>query len=108
MSCSFPFRPCDTERSSPNPTPLQRLNRTTPGQVVRSLRSPWLLFAMLVAALVLIALLGREVGGTVDRAINKAGLPTAVGGMIVALLTLTSESISRFSVLPLPTVCSTR
>ena len=56
----------------------------------------WLLFAMLVAALILIALLGREVGGTVDRAINKAGLPTAVGGMIVALLTLTPESISAF------------
>ncbi|MCB1548090.1 MAG: calcium:proton antiporter [Hyphomicrobiaceae bacterium] len=53
-------------------------------------------FALLLVVLVVIALLGKEIAGSVDRGIHRAGLPAAIGGMLVAVLTLTPESISAF------------
>ena len=56
----------------------------------------WRHFAMLFAALLVVAFLGREIAGTVDRGIHKAGMPAAIGGTLVALVTLAPESISAF------------
>lgn len=53
-------------------------------------------FLLLVVTLMVIALLGKEIASIIDRGISRAGLPEAVGGMLVALLTLTPESISAF------------
>lgn len=52
--------------------------------------------ALLFAALVLIALLGREFAGIVDHAIHRLGIPTALGGMLIAMLTLAPESVSAY------------
>ena len=56
----------------------------------------WHSFAMLFITLITIAFLGKEIAATIDRGIHKSGLPTAVGGILVALLALAPESISAF------------
>lgn len=52
--------------------------------------------ALLLASLILIGLLGRELAGIVDHAIHRLGIPTALGAILIATLTLAPESVSAY------------
>jgi Ca2+:H+ antiporter len=53
-------------------------------------------FAMLFIALLLIVFMGRELANLMDYGIHRLGVPTALGGIVIAMLTLTPESVSAF------------
>ena len=80
--------------SSGDGRPVARTQETPEGEVieVHSLMH----FAVLVAALIVIALLGRELAEIVDDGIHRLGIPVAIGGILIAVLTLTPESVSAF------------
>lgn len=56
----------------------------------------WAHFAVLFAALLIIVFLGKELAKIVDYGIHRLGVPAALGGMLIAILTLTPESVSAF------------
>lgn len=49
---------------------------------------------ILFVALLLIAFLGKELAKIVDFGIHRLDIPTALGGLLIAVLTLTPESVS--------------
>jgi Ca2+:H+ antiporter len=53
-------------------------------------------FILLVVSLLIIVALAREIGVLVDHGIHRLGMPTALGGVLIAILTLTPESVSAF------------
>ncbi|MCB1510196.1 MAG: calcium:proton antiporter [Hyphomicrobiaceae bacterium] len=53
-------------------------------------------FVLLFAALVLIALLGKELAAIVDYAIHRLGIPSALGGVLIATIMLAPESVSAY------------
>jgi Ca2+:H+ antiporter len=53
-------------------------------------------FAMLFIALLIIVFMGRELAKLMDCGIHRLGVPTAFGGIVIAMLTLTPESVSAF------------
>jgi len=53
-------------------------------------------FAILFAALLLIVFMGRELAKVMDYSIHRLGVPAALGGIVIAMLTLTPESVSAF------------
>ncbi len=53
-------------------------------------------FIILFAALIVIAMLGRELAKVVDYGIHRLNIPVALGGILIATLTLTPESVSAF------------
>ncbi len=56
----------------------------------------WAHFILLFASLLIIVFLGRELAKIVDFGIHRIGIPAALGGMLIAVLTLTPESVSAF------------
>ncbi|MEZ5730240.1 MAG: ionic transporter y4hA [Burkholderiaceae bacterium] len=65
------------------------------GHATAPMRSHWH-FLLLIATLAIIIALGRELARIVDYGINRMGLPTALGGILIATLTLLPESVSAF------------
>lgn len=53
-------------------------------------------FLILIASLLIVVFLGRDLAKIVDYGIHNLGVPTALGGMLIAVLTLTPESVSAF------------
>jgi len=53
-------------------------------------------FAILVVSLLVIIMLAKDIGVLVDHGMHRLGIPTALGGVLIALLTLTPESFSAF------------
>ena len=53
-------------------------------------------FIVLLLALIIIAFLGRELAKVVDYGIHRLNIPVALGGILIAILTLTPESVSAF------------
>lgn len=54
----------------------------------------WLAFAVLVAALVSVVLLAKQLAPTLERAVLSAGLPLALVGVAIAALVLAPESLA--------------
>jgi len=77
------------ERDGDNVTPDLQTDQVAPHELVMH-------FAMLFFALLIIAFLGRELAKTVDFGIHRLGVPVALGGILIATLTLTPESVSAF------------
>ncbi|MCC2096188.1 MAG: calcium:proton antiporter [Hyphomicrobiales bacterium] len=59
-------------------------------------RPGWVHFLILIAALLIIVSLGSKLAVIVDYGIHKLAIPPALGGMLIAILTLTPESVSAF------------
>lgn len=53
-------------------------------------------FTILFGTLIVIAFLAKELAVIVDFGIHQLRLPTALGGILIAVLTLTPESVSAF------------
>jgi Ca2+:H+ antiporter len=51
-------------------------------------------FAILLIGLLLIVALARELAVFVDHGLHRFGMPAAVGGILIAILTLTPESVT--------------
>lgn len=71
-------------------------HETAPASAGKASSSNLRHFAVLIVSLLVIVALAHDIGVLVDHGIHRLGMPTAIGGVLIAFLTFTPESVSAF------------